>query len=211
MTAVPAICSQYHSPFQYMCCFESIGCAADLARVLPIRKSSCNDSIGGWDTVYVRWPRRRDPKRGEECVYTVLQRRMWHWLRSLGVLRPIIIGKAERRTEQLSRWPRLGSRGNLFFFLSSLVLSLFLSFFFLSQIFLSIMCSETEFSFFCSAGLELWFWVQTVKIKWKPRENVLGRNKTCKTIQKLRCWTKSTASTSQEPTSNWKPEGRELH
>lgn len=124
MTAVSAICSQYYSPFQYMCCFERIGCAADLTRVLPIRKSSCNDSIGGWDTVYVRWPRRCHPKRGEECVYTVLQRRMWHWLRSLGVLRPIIIGKAERRTEQLSRWPRLGSRGNLFFSLLSRSLSL---------------------------------------------------------------------------------------
>lgn len=160
------------SPFQYMCCFESIGCAADVTRVLPIRKNSCNDSIGGWDTVYVRWPRRRDLKRGEECVYTVLQRRMWHWLRSLGVLRPIIIGKAERRTEQLSRWPRLGGRGNLFFFSPlSFSLSFVLSFFFLSQIFLSIMCSETEFLFF----LQHWTRTEVLSADGENKTEATGR------------------------------------
>lgn len=62
--------------------------------------------------------------------------------------------EADRTIEQVAT---LGKQGKSFFFLSSLVLSLFLSFFFLSQIFLSIMCSETEFLFFCSAVLELWF------------------------------------------------------
>lgn len=211
MTAMFAICSQYHSPFQYMCCSESIGCAADLTRVLPIWKSRCNDSIAGWDTVYVFWPRRRDPKRGGECVDTVAASHV-ALIEVLGCVEADHNREGREADRTIEQVATVGKQGKSFFSLSpSLSFSLSLSFFFLSQIFLSIMCSNTEFLFFCSAGLELWLWVQAVKIKRKSQEDVLGRNKTCETIQKLWCWTKSTASTSQEPISNWMPEERELH